>query len=191
MVATATISLGLPSNIPLNGSVKGDRSIWFGLRRPSAPAPATVAEHHGDHLRRQGFVRSARRGTPSVDGRREVVLHWCHVFDHRGVPHAHGLHVRRRHAVLLLRLTPAPHQPRRPFCERAAPTGDETMAPPLPSHAAYRRIHLDLHLTQGSLCRRMCCPAPHSDSPTHTHDQEQDHDRHHHRRHPRRQPLLP
>jgi len=42
-----------------------------------------------------------------VDEPVHLVLHWCHVFDHRGVPHAHGLHVRRRHAVLLLRLTSA------------------------------------------------------------------------------------
>jgi hypothetical protein len=42
-----------------------------------------------------------------VDGVHQLVLHWCHVFDHRGVPHAHGFHVRRRHAVLLLRLTSA------------------------------------------------------------------------------------
>jgi hypothetical protein len=34
-----------------------------------------------------------------------LVLHWCHVFDHRGRPRAHGDHVPLRHAVLLLRLT--------------------------------------------------------------------------------------
>jgi hypothetical protein len=48
-----------------------------------------------------------------VDDDRSLVLHWCHVFDHRDAPHAHVLHVLRRHAVLLLRLTPAPHQHRR------------------------------------------------------------------------------
>jgi len=44
-----------------------------------------------------------------VDDPRRPVVHWCHVFDHRGDRHAHGFHVLRRHAVLLLRLTqPAP-----------------------------------------------------------------------------------
>jgi hypothetical protein len=57
------------------------------------------------------------------------------------------------------------------------------------SHPAYRRIHLDLHLTQGCVCHRMCCHASHSDTQTIT--QEQIHDRHHYRRDPRRQPLHP
>lgn len=39
------------------------------------------------------------------------VLHWWHVFDHRSDAHAHGFHVLRRHAVLLLRLTPARTSP--------------------------------------------------------------------------------
>jgi hypothetical protein len=59
----------------------------------------------------------------------------------------------------------------------------------LDSHAAYHRIHVDLHLTQGSVCHRMCCNASHSD--TQTTIQEQSNDRHHHRRHPRRQPFHP
>ncbi len=63
------------------------------------------------------------------------------------------------------------------------------MSATLASHAAYHRIHLDLHLTQGSVCRRMCCHASHFDIQTTL--QEQNHDRHHDRRHPRRQPLHP
>ncbi len=63
------------------------------------------------------------------------------------------------------------------------------MSSTLTSHAAYHRIHLDLHLTQGSVCPRMCCHAAHSD--TQSTEQEQFHDRHHHRRDPRRQPLHP
>ena len=70
------------------------------------------------------------------------------------------------------------------------------------SHTAYRRIHLDLLLIQGSVCRRtstarMCCHRTHlaaipatSQTMT-THPQEKDHDRHHHRRDPRHQPLHP
>ena len=49
------------------------------------------------------------------------------------------------------------------------------MSTTLASHAAYHRIHLDLHLTQGSVCHRMCCDAAHSD--TQTTEQEQFHDR--------------
>lgn len=63
------------------------------------------------------------------------------------------------------------------------------MSTALASHAAYHRIHLDLHLTQGSVCRRMCCTAAYSDHQTT--EQEQFHDRHHHRRHTWRQPLHP
>ena len=62
------------------------------------------------------------------------------------------------------------------------------MSTSLASHAAYHRIHLDLHLTQGAVCPRMCCHTSHFD--TQPIGQEQFHDRHHHRRHPRRQPLL-
>jgi hypothetical protein len=56
------------------------------------------------------------------------------------------------------------------------------------SHAAYRRIHLDLLLTQGSLCRRMCCRLAFDISNP---SKEQRNDRHHHRRHSRCQPLHP
>jgi hypothetical protein len=47
-----------------------------------------------------------------VDAATAAVLHWTHVFDHRGDARAHGCHVRLRHAVLLrLRLTTRPASP--------------------------------------------------------------------------------
>jgi hypothetical protein len=60
----------------------------------------------------------------------------------------------------------------------------------LDHRAAYHRIHVDLHLTQGAVCPRMCCNTARSDHQTTT-SQEQINDRHHHRRHPRRQPFHP
>jgi len=59
-----------------------------------------------------------------VDARPPLVLHYVHVFDHRGDRHAHGFHVLRRHAVLLLRLNPARTSPALHLSER--PTRPET-----------------------------------------------------------------
>jgi hypothetical protein len=56
-----------------------------------------------------------------VDDSGDLVLHWCHVFDHRGDRHAHGFHVLWRHAVLLLRLTPARTSPALHLSERPTP----------------------------------------------------------------------
>jgi hypothetical protein len=114
------------------------------------------------------------------------VLHWCHVFDHRGDARAHGSHVQRRHAVLLLRLTFVRTSP-----DASSASSNHPETPMATSHTAHRRIHLDLFLVQGSVCPRMRSLHAPSRTPQTTTTQEQDHDDHHHRRHPRRQPLHP
>jgi len=69
-----------------------------------------------------------------VDDDAGGVLHYRHVFDHRGDPHAHARHVLCRHAVLLLRLT-ARNSPDAPPSGSARVTDSETnpWKPPQPA----------------------------------------------------------
>ncbi len=92
-----------PSRRPVAGSCgASSRRLHRAGHQP--PRPREAPQHE---------VRRARQPVPVVDAHPQPCCTCCHVFDHRCEAPAHDAHVPVRHAVLLLRLSPRPHQPRR------------------------------------------------------------------------------